>query len=424
MSNNFLDQFQTSMNNLNIVKDKIQAGVAMRQQFTNNVKDSLGKINTRIRDLAGQITNLKKTADELQLKVNENTKSIGDKEKQLAALTQQISQSQQERDAAIRQATEDKQQLQSQIASNQQKIDDCENKLRLITQEKTALHQELQQKGDIATQHSNTIEKLTQDAVTLSQQKDAEFQQKEQALLAKIAECDTKINQFQQQLSDKNAEIETIKQTHDSAQGTSRTQLETLQADIDKLKLDNGNLIDRIGQATNAINEAVNTLNIVSDELSNETSQKDVYELLSQIETSLQNISSVIQGRSIQPSTNQSKLPNNTIITVQGTAKSLDTWKNLITTKIDQLKSNNPKYVPTYQTILNNINNASNPQEVTNLINSIAKNGAIYGGRRTKKHRKQKGGFTYKPSSKRRSISSTHIVNRRFSKKTGRKSSR
>jgi hypothetical protein len=68
-----------------------------------------------------------------------------------------------------------------------------------------------------------------------------------------------------------------------------------------------------------------------------------------------------------------------------------------------------------YALALRGVHDAQTPEQVLQALNSSgvdAKNGSIYGGKKTKKNkrvRKQKGGYTYKLNSKRRSISTASI---------------
>lgn len=413
MSSGFLDDFNDSMSNLNSVKDRIQRGVQMREEFTTNLKSKLSEIKSKLVQLIDLISNLKQTADDLQSKVNNNNSSIGEKERQIEALTQQVAQSQQERDEAIRKANEEKQSLQSQIEANQQKINTCEENLRIITDQKNALEAELQQKG---VEADAAIKKLGDDNLTL---------------LNQIADRQKKIESLEQQIIDKDKEIDRIKQEHDSAQGTANSNSQTLQTKIDELTTENKNLIERIVAATNAINSAVDALNTISASAENATTQGEVTELLQQIEETIENIARAIQGQRAAappgPSTTsssqsrQTRLPPDTSITVQGTTMTLNQWIIEIKKKIQQVQSNDPRYAAKYQDALNRIINSSDSQDVANIINGISKNGSIYGGRRTKKNRKQKGGFTYKPTSTRRSISSNPTRSKRISRRTSRR---
>jgi chromosome segregation ATPase len=334
-----------------------------------------------------KIKTLKETADNLQSQVNSNNSSIGEKEKKIEELKQTIVQ----REAVIAQAEQDKQALQS-------KIDEFEQKLRDMTNEKDALNAELAQK--------NTL--------------NAELVQKEKELNDRIAAFETKIQELEKQLQDKDVEINQLKTNHASATGTSTTAIQELQVKINELTAQNQNLVQRIIQATDAINGAVNLLNAIAESEPNTKSQEDVTALLVQIEQMIEGISRAMQGKSsASPSgSTPSVLPDNTPITVQGNTFALGVWILKIKDKINQVATSNPTSVGKYKAALDALLKATTDTDASYIINQISKNGNIFGGRRTKKNRKQKGGFTYKPTSRRRSISSTSTSTTRSSRRT------
>jgi chromosome segregation ATPase len=420
----FIQQFEASMAKLTQAKQNIQAGVEMRQQFTENLKSSLSRINQRLAELVSVIANLKRTTDQLQLTVNNNTNSIGEKERQIQELRQQVAQSQQERDAAIASATEEKRQLQSQIQLNQQKIDECENRLRqleanlqTITDQKNALDAELRQKGDLSTTHANEINRLTQESQQLSQQQQQEFQQQQQALTAKIAECENKIQEFEQRMREKDAEILRANQDHESTRNNSTTSSQNLQNQITQLTSDNENLVRRIIEATQAINEASDTLNAISNGVPNATTQTEVNDLLQQIERSLENIGRAIQGQPQQASSGQQNSqprpmdPNVEIELTDNNGNISNVRLGTILQMLSEKAAVGGSQGQKYQDALNEIRNSPpiNVNYILHAKNIEYKNNKIMGGRKSRKNRKnrkQKGGFTYKTTYKRKSISS------------------
>lgn len=287
---NFLQDFELSMNKLEEAKKNIQQSIDDRQQFTETLKLSLTEINKKLGELVGDISKLKQTVDNLQSNVNNNNNSIADKQKQIDVLTQQLTMSKQECDTSINQVNQEKQQLQSSI-------DSCEANLRAITAEKDALKTELQNKGDLAGQHANTIEKMAKDAELLAQQKAAEFQQREKDLNDRIAAFEAQIQELEKQISEKDIEINKIKNEHETVQGNANNNLTSLQTQIDKLKEENGHLTERLIQATQAINNAIDILNAITESAPNAKSQKEISALLRQIEQTIENIGRAIQGQ-------------------------------------------------------------------------------------------------------------------------------
>ena len=58
--NNFLQDFEASINKLKVARENIQKTTQFRENFTNNLKTKLSSINKAIQELAGKITDLKR----------------------------------------------------------------------------------------------------------------------------------------------------------------------------------------------------------------------------------------------------------------------------------------------------------------------------------------------------------------------------
>ena len=82
-NNQFLTDFQNSLTKLVNVRENIKATLLMREQFSNNLKSKLSQINDRLKDLAQQIANLKKSLNALENQVQANSTSVNDKIKQV-----------------------------------------------------------------------------------------------------------------------------------------------------------------------------------------------------------------------------------------------------------------------------------------------------------------------------------------------------
>ncbi len=438
-SGNFLDQFQLSMDKLNESRRKIQESVEVNNQFTNLLKDKLAQITSRLRDFAGQIQKLKETASLLQTEVNTNTASVGDKERQIQELNQRMAQAQQERDNAVAAATEEKRNLQSKIDSIQSKIDQDEEQIRelnaqltqandalkLVTEQKNALDNELRGKGDVAQQHANEINKLTQQAQQAAQQKEQEFKQREQELTARITDYDNKIQGFEQQIQAKDAEIARLSSEHDATKGNATNQANALQEQINQLTKRNDMLTERIIQATQAISEAAEQLTLFASGIKQARSEQDLNQMLTEIEQSLELIGRAIQGQTATaPLVRAAASPNANISVFDSSlGRQVDVPFGKIMQEISQKAKIRGTQGEKYRAALEKLNNMSANENVEQILkdNTITfKNGAISGGRVTKKNRKQKGGFTYKSTSRRRSISSTPKSIRHTSRRSSR----
>jgi chromosome segregation ATPase len=430
---NFIQQFEDSMARLSDLRKGIQANVQMKEQFSNNVKNSLSQINSRLKELYEQINSLKKTVDELQSQVTNHNAFIGDKDKQLSELQEQMKQLKEERDTALAQLNEEKQQLMNQINEKQQQIDQLEAQLRdvttlkdSLTAERDALRSELQGKGDLAQQHAQQIQTLTEEA-----------QQREQDLNNKINECDAKIQGFEQQLAEKDGEILRVNEEHKSTQGAAQNASQELQNQIEVLTQQNQQYIERIVQATSALNEAADDLDSIYKGVPNAQTQDEVKELLDQIEQSLQNIGSAIQGQraaappiAVESSQGQEplkplseRIPSDTIIVIKDMATNkpkpveFGAIMKMLSDK-SRIKGASESYNKALNAIKNFAKESTDVAFILKANNIVFKNDKIMGGKKTKKNKKQRGGFTYKITSKRRSISSTPKSSRRYSRRT------
>ena len=129
----------------------------------------------------------------------------------------------------------------------------------------------------------------------------------------------------------------------------------------------------------------------------------------------MQQISNAIQGNPVannqasgQPIVGQNRLQPDTPIAFKGQNLTLGLIISQLRKKPQTIRNTNAP--SKYALALRGVNDAQTPEQVLQALNSSgvdAKNGSIYGGKKTKKIRKQKGGYTYKVNSKRRSITTS-----------------
>lgn len=421
----FLDEFQQKMTRLNNVKRNIQANIAFKEQFTNELKGKLGQINQRIQSLSGLVTQLKTTSDTLQTQVNNNNNNVSEKDAQIQRLNEQIQQLQAEKEQIQNQFNQEKQQIQGQMQQKQQQIDNLEAQLRQVTQEKedlnnekTALQQELNSRGDTQAQHAQEIERLTQQA-----------EQQQTELNQRIQECENRINELQQQLREKDEQHNQTIQQHTDQQNTAAQNAEGLQRQVTELTNQNNTLLEKIRQASEAIDSAANDLETISNAVPNATTKQEIDQLLSEIDASIQNITQATQGQAPVAQAQSRVAPNapislSDINSGQKINMSLDNLTTMLARKASQLRRNNPNSPNKYADALNQINSATSPEQISDIImrsGISVKDGNVSGGKRkTKKNRKQKGGFTYKSSSRRKSITSVTGSKRASSRRTSR----
>jgi len=425
-SQQFLVEFQEKMDKLANIRRNLQTSIQFKQQFTNDIKTKLGEINNKVKLISGLIYELKTKVDNLQIQVGEHTTFIGDKERQIVEINQRISNTLAEKDRVTQEFNEHRDKTQSQITEQQNKIDNLEAQLRDLTQLKEtadnqlkALQAEIQAKGDQKDrQHTEEIAKI---AVKNQQQ----LQEQEEELTQRINECEGRITDFQNQLNQKENEHQQTQQQLDEKQNQSQEQVFELQNQISFLTQENDKLIQRLIAATQAINEANNELETIVNSVPNAQTKQEVDALLNeitqQLEQSIENISRATQGQ-IQNSTLLVNSPNNEQYNVE------TNFQNLM-----NIHANNTQYGE-YSAFMRTLQN-KNKGQLMSAINQLIRNaqngdktsqvmlkqileanklivkppqraGKHYKRKTTKKNRKQKGGFIYKTSSKRRSITS------------------
>ena len=431
MSNpNFKQEFEQSLQRLAQVNTAIDANLKGKQEFSARIIQRLSAINDKVKQLGDAIRALKEQLTNLQAQAATNNTHIADIGTEVNGLKAQIAQLTDQRDKAMAELDQLKKQYQTDVQGFQKKIDDCEEKLRqltdqnvTLTQQRDALQAELTQKGDVGAAHAEELRKLSDKHTLELQQKDeqlktqqdannAQIKQLQDEIAAKEAELNKRITDVGTNATQLQAQIDqltTEKQQKDA-------QITQLQGDITALQTENQDLINRIIAATQAITEATNRLRELNDPASfNETELDAKFQ---ELEASLQQISNAIQGNPVlnnQASGNlasgQNRLPPDTPINFRGQALTLGLIRNQLGSKPQQDRVT--KQPSKYALALRGVNSAQTPQEVLQALASSgvdAKNGAIYGGKKTKKNRKvrkQKGGYTYKVNSKRRSISTS-----------------
>ena len=395
----FLQDFQSSMDRLNGMNDMIQNSIQQKKNFSSKLLDKLKAINDKIRDLVGQINKLKENVDTLQGQVSSNSTNISDKDKQLTDLTQKLTALEAEKQQISQQFTDFQKQVIDEKSALQQKIDDCESKIRQLTDENTniknqadALTSELSGKGDLASQHANEIKSQTEDFQKQLETQQQANQTKIDELMAKINESDVKMLDLQTQLQQKTDEAAAHVQSINDSQSQGQTQIAQLNQQIADLKKENDDLIQRIIAATQAIQQASDNLELLANTVPNQQTDQDVDQLFSEIEQSIQNISGVLQGNPMQPPIAQQKINQNEPITLTDAANNQPVQVPYKTIFDGIRKKVSQNAGPKYKDALTALKNAT-PDQVASILNEKGvsfKNNQIMGGRKTKKMKKRK----------------------------------
>lgn len=440
MTQQFLNDFQTKMDTLADIRRQLQGSIQKREEFTNQLKTQLTDVNSKMRQLAGLINDLQNKANDLQKQVGQHTTSIGDKERQIAEFNEKIANATGERDRVTQEFNEYRDKTESKINEQQSKINQFEEQLRQITEQlrlateqkesaenqARALQANMQASGDQKDkEHALAIEQLTQE----NQQ---QLQQQQQQLTQRIEEADRKVAELEEQLRQKTEEHQQTRQQLDENQNQVQGQVANLQKEIDRLTQENQQLINRIIAATDAINQANEELQLMTGSIEGAQNKQEIEALLNditeQLDQSIQNISRSMQGQSPMPP-RMPAMDTNTQLQIQGRKISYGELITGLQRKASQLQRQGlPDQQNKYAIVINALRGLNNPNsaniELLLQSNSITikENGVFGGKRKTKKNRKQKGGFTYKISSKRRGITSKS--SRRSTRSNSRRSSR
>ena len=435
----FLVNFQNSMNQLSEMNKTIAAVVQSKNAFNANLKTRLQQINELIQKLSGDINNLKKKTDDLQNQVNSNSAAVGDKDTQIAELKERINSLEVEKANLTKQLADFQNQVNAEKSAMQQKIDADEEQIRTLTDENTniknqanALTAELSSKGELQGQHAEQIKMQAEDfQKQLDQQKQANAAEIER-LMAQIKQQEDQLTELQKQLQAKIDETTNQVKNIDDVNAKCKSDMENLNKEIASLKEENEGLVQRIIAATTAIVEATENLRMLSDAPPNTQSEQEVEGLFREIQNSIQAISNAIQGNAPSSSSREVKIQvpdadgNVRNIRVEDAIGKL---KQKLSTETGDL-SREPKIREAIDYINSNKTNNADNKILKYLADkqlgfTIGNNNVtLRGGRkRTKKNRKQKGGFTYKKM-KRRSITSNSNSNSNIRRNTQSNSTR
>jgi len=478
----FKTNFDESLQRLAQINTAIDENIASKQAFSRQVINRLGDINQRIRSLADLIRGLKSQLEGLQGQVDSNNSGIQERNSELERLRSQVEQLTSERDAAQTELEQLRQQYDAERQQMQATIQDLQGQITTLTAQnaqaeaqRAALQQELEASGnqkdqahaaaiqDLNNQHTGAIEQMRgqhqTDIDTLNAAHQEELRQQIERLTAEIDSRQQQIDTLTQTTADAvtqhNAEKSNLEQQMQELQArigeidvinqNNTLTITQLQTDLQNLQVENDDLKRRIIAATEEIMTATNRLQELNRP--DDFNQGELDAKFDEVIESIQAISNAIQGHPGNPPSNASvqvqspaparqqkqlKMPENSIIIIDGWQKPLSQIVNDLKSKIQKDSRPNNKYALALQQLYE----ATDEEDVRNIlsINNILytrKSGDMKGGKTKKKrkYKKQRGGFTYRPNAKRKSLatslfSKTRSSRTRSSRRSSRKSSR
>lgn len=427
--NIFLQQFQQNLDKLVQINNIVDKNIQDRKNFTSIVVSKLGEINQAVKMLSDKIKALKTLSDQLQVQVNSNTSNIGDKQNQINALQSQIQDLTRQRDDLGQQLNQLQQKCTQDVATLQQQINNMEAQIQKLTADNQSLQERV---NTLSDELKNTGDLGAKSAADLKAQSDAfnaqiaqivdENNQKIDTLTKNIEAKDQQINQLQTDLQRAQQDTQTHTDTISQMQTQAATASADLQKQVDELKAENGELINRLKAANEAIINALQSLDRLSNETVNQENMQNVNAAFAEVENSLMEINAAIQGAASTSAVSGSStssisstapvgISNNTIITmpqIGGPPLQIE-YGNLIN-QLNARASKSGSQGEKYRNALIALRSVNDPNQVARTLNRFveAKNNQIMGGKKLKtkknKTKKQKGGFHYKPSSRRKSL--------------------
>lgn len=192
-------------------------------------------------------------------------------------------------------------------------------------------------------------------------------------------------------------------------------------------------MIALIRQATESIRTAIGRLSEFNDPTSFDIAGRN--SILAEINTSIENIRTLINERGAANPPAQAAIvppvagPPSNVVNFQGVQFNISDLLEQLRAKakqvpIDKFTGNSSSYVRALEAI----QNGTKPEQALADAGVSVKNGKIMGGKtKRRKHKKQRGGFTYKNNAKRRSFTSslkTTSTGSNFARGKSKKSSR
>lgn len=473
-----LTDFATILGKLNEKNKIIQANINAKTKFGENLVINLKSINDQIQVLASKIKELQKRLTELDSLRQKNDSSIQTQTTKTTELEKQLAALQAQKDAAIIQLNNLNDSSAEENRNLTQQLNASQNELQRLTGEINGINKAL---GDATSSQQATaaqIQKMSEENKALVDAKQKELDEAQKVIDAKNQELikrqqevanttdrikllNTQLANEKKNLQDENNKLKETIQNITNEQTQTQTEIAALNAKIQALTAENNDYIQRILQSNKILQDADASL----EALNGSIPEEEANGLLLSIKNTITEINTMLASGNSQNGTsnttsnipssssqnNQNIQAENTEIKIplsitrkDGTVEINLKKENILNILQDQLSRKETNNIPRSVTFtkeqidiaINNIR--TNPADFTNFLvnNNIkydekyklfifpaARGGKFRRTRKTKKIRKQKGGFTYTKRSKRTKIitKTTTASRKRSSNKSSRK---
>jgi predicted nucleic acid-binding Zn-ribbon protein len=291
---NFLDQFQQALNKINAeLEATVNNNVAQKNEFINTLLNNLKDINNRTKQIYSRIEQLVNRLNELKRRHNNNDGEIERFQQIMETLQNQITQLQSEKEAFI-------QAIRNRLAETDKTHADNIAKLNANIQTLTQQNQVLKQQAETLQQELANRPGQEQNAAALKELAERYEQQIQQAAEANQRQIEA-LNQQIAEETQKNAAHQTTIANHAGQVDAFNQQIAEHQknlADVttnrDNLTVSNADLENRIRAATEALQKAEGYIQQLLNTRPSDADQQGYRNVLGEIERSLQQINDII----------------------------------------------------------------------------------------------------------------------------------
>jgi len=404
--------FEDIISDLSNANTTAVAEIVSNRTFNSKLLNSLGVINDQIRDIADSIRRLNIKLSESERYIQRNQEVIERNQEELASIQERMTESQNANDQASEQ-------------------------LRMNEQEMEALRRDLAtNQAERATEIEELNQRLQRETADLSAAKDVE---KQQELQAQVEDTEARIAQLQQESQDasnaldqqlqelrtRHSELEAELATSREETNRARNEMEGLSRDTDEIRAQNVDLTEKLETAKRLMTEATNTLKSLSEE----EDHTQINALIRQINDQIEGIRELLspddleyvdasQGPGLDDDTEITQIYNENGRPTEKTFTLLALKNKVMNTQIKAnikaeilKKLNNAKNVEEIKEYLDNMNRFDQGR-LTSILQDIrggrkTRRRINRKGRKTKKIRKQRGGYHYSERSRRKRITTT-----------------
>lgn len=301
----FLDNFNANIQKLSNINAIIEQNIQNKKKFSDLVFSKLEEINLKVNELGGKITNLKNIIDQLKGKVDANTTDINDKETQVNTMRRHLQDLLVKNEELEKQIVALQQKCASDIQKKQQQISALNTEIQRLNATNKSLQDEanrfqieLESKGNLGVESAKQLESQKQEFLKQIQTLTQQNEQKIQEYQQEIVAIQNEIIQLKQQLQKAQKDIQDRDNTIQSLRDQNATSTVALQKEVDRLKAENEDFLKRIVSANVAIAKALQVLDRLTTEGANDDNVQNLNRVVQQVEQTLQQISNSIQGYS------------------------------------------------------------------------------------------------------------------------------